>query len=239
MIRSARWVSTYLQKQVYTKQPLGRCPLCLAPAHRGHLCLPCTSGLPRHDACCTTCAAPLPVMAPACGRCLQLPPAFDTTVAALPYAFPIDAMIGRFKFQGEQAMARPLIALLAQRLQLMGQPEPDLLVPCPIHPSRYRARGFNQAAIIAAELGRVLRIRVDYRLCKRTIATPAQTGLDRAARLKNLHRAFAVTRAAPPHVALIDDVMTTGATAQQLATLLKARGAERVSVWTLARTPLK
>lgn len=239
MIRPARWVSTYLENLVYTGRHSSQCPLCLAPAQAGRLCLACLRALPRMGFTCRTCALPLPFDAKACGRCQQNMPAFDRVVTACPYTFPVDTMIGRFKFQGQQAMARPLIALLGNDLKQCSDPKPDILLPCPMHPARYRARGFNQAAIIAYELGRALQIPVDYQLCRRSAATRPQIRLDRKARLQNLAGVFVVNGRPPPHVAIVDDVVTTGATAQQLAKTLKAEGARTVSVWALARTPLR
>lgn len=135
-------------------------------------------------------------------------------------------------------MVHPLVTLLAEHLRHDAGALPDLILPCPLHPRRYRSRGFNQAAVVAAELGRSLNIPVDYALCARTKAMPPQTGLDRATRLKNLKDAFVLNARPPRHVAIVDDVVTTGATTDHLARTLKAAGAEFVSVWALARTPL-
>jgi ComF family protein len=239
MIKPGLRLSTYLRRSVnYSQNPGSRCVLCLAPALSGRLCPGCERDLPALAAGCATCGLPLPLPTPACGGCQKQPPAFDRVQAALPYTFPVSAMISRFKYQGELAMVRPLVVLLEERLRQDGARRPELLLPCPIHPRRYRVRGFNQAAVIAARLGRALDIPVDYRLCVRPKAVAPQTGLDRAARLRNLKEAFVLKGRPPARVAIVDDVVTTTATAQQLAKTLKAGGAEDVSVWALARTPL-
>lgn len=239
MIKRGLELSTSVRQLVNNTPSLSsRCILCLAPAHPESLCQACEADLPKIRNACATCGLPLPFPALACGRCQKQPPAFDRVQTAFFYTFPVKPMIGRFKYQGELAMARPLIGMLAQKLYEEVAPWPDVILPCPIHSHRYRARGFNQAAVIAGTLGKRLQIPVDYRLCARTHATPPQTGLDRAARLQNLKNGFALTAPAPSRVAIVDDVITTGATTEQLARTLKAGGSQDISVWALARTPL-
>ena len=238
MIKPGLTLSTYLRNLVNKpSKPHSSCILCLAPALSGRLCRDCEQDLPLLSSACRTCASPLPVPAPTCGRCQISRPAFDNIQALALYSFPVSAMIGRFKYQGELAMVRPLIALLGERLQQTIMPRPDVLVPCPMHPKRYRKRGFNQASVIAATLGRTLGIPVDYRLCRRPRPLSPQMGLDRKTRLRNLEDAFFLASNPPAHVAIVDDVVTTAATAEQLAKVLKAGGARQVSVWALARTP--
>lgn len=239
MIKRAPRLSTYLRRLVNSvNHPSSRCALCLAPARPERLCPDCEGDLPVLFCACAICAAPLPFGDQACGRCQKQRPAFDRAQAAFIYDYPVKPMIGRFKYQGERVMAWPLIQHLIDRLEDRDFPRPDVIVPCPIHSRRYRSRGFNQAAVIAWKLGEGLGIPVDYRLCSRPRAMPSQTGLDRAARLKNLKDAFLIHGKPPPRVAIVDDVITTGATAEQLAKAFKAAGAKDVSVWALARTPL-
>lgn len=239
MIKPGRRLSTYLRRLVNNnRHGADRCILCLAPAAPERLCQGCDADLPRLRTACGTCGLPLAFPAPRCGRCQQRLPAFDQVQTALVYRYPVQTMIGRFKYQGEKAMAWPLIDMLVEKLHGTGGPWPDVLLPCPIHPRRYRSRGFNQAAVIAERLGAELGIAVNYQLCQRPQAMPPQTGLSRAERLKNLQKAFVIRGIPPPRVAIVDDVITTGATAEQLALVLKAAGAEQVLVWALARTPL-
>lgn len=215
------------------------CILCLdrdkSGTSNGGFCIGCRSDLPVQGPCCVVCALPLPVPG-RCGRCQQQPPAFDRVRVAFAYEFPLNAMVTRFKYSGDKTMAYPLIAALAEHLR-EGDSRPDLIIPCPIHPQRLRKRGFNQAAIIASALGVALDVAVDYRLCRRRQATPPQTGLNREARLRNLRHAFVLKRTPPERVAVVDDVVTTGATAHQIARVLKAGGAKEVEIWALARTP--
>ena len=159
------------------------------------------------------------------------------TLAPWLYRFPVDALVSRFKFLGDRPGGKALALLMAEQLEQISAPRPDCLVPCPLFPSRYRQRGFNQAADIAEWLGRTLGIPVDHRLCERTAMRAPQASLNRRERLRNLGDSFRLRKAAPPHVTLVDDVMTTGATAAALATLLLGGGARRVDVWVLARTP--
>jgi ComF family protein len=128
--------------------------------------------------------------------------------------------------------------LLAQQLETRSVDRPALLIPIPLHPTRLRARGFNQAALLSRQLGRQLGIRWDPGVLKKHRQTEDQRGLDRRARQRNLRGSF-VSRRLPKgcHVAVVDDVVTTGATCQEAARVLKRAGAGRVDVWALARTP--
>jgi ComF family protein len=150
-------------------------------------------------------------------------------------------MIHRYKGSGQRAFAKPLLQGLEQHLTqtLTNHPDwrPDLLVPSPMHPSRRRARGFNQASDIAEHLSRELALPWSSALAARTRKARSQRGLDRKARLTNLAGVFRVVEQPPAHVAIIDDVVTTGATIRLLAQVLKNAGAKEVQVWALARTP--
>ena len=169
-----------------------------------------------------------------CGACLRRPPAFDASVAAFEYRFPVDRLVQRFKFAGDLAAGR----WLAQRLAALVGPQPDLLVVPPLTPARLRARGFNQALEIARVVGEVTGAPVAARALVKTRETAPQPGLGRDARQQNLRGAFHVACALDgSHVALVDDVMTTGATAAEIARVLKRAGARRVDVWVVARTP--
>jgi ComF family protein len=170
-----------------------------------------------------------------CGRCLRAPPAFDAALAAFEYRFPLDRLVHRFKFAGDVAVGRWLGRELARRVEGTGA---DLLAAVPLTRARLAARGFNQALEIAREVGRETGIRVEPRALSRLRETTPQPGLGAQARRENLQGAFRCdARVAGLEVALVDDVMTTGATAQAIADALKAAGASRVSVWAVARTP--
>ena len=165
-------------------------------------------------------------------------------VTALRFEPPADDLIRRLKYAGVIANARVLGELLAQVVRKRGEVMPRLLVPVPLHEARLRDRGFNQALAIARYAGRALGISHSGHLLKRKRDTPSQTGLGRAARRENVRDAFALTGSrahrrlvSAAHVALVDDVVTTGSTLQELQSLLLASGVARVDLWSVARAP--
>ena len=217
-----------------------RCLVCSA-AGRGDLdlCQACADGLRWNRCACLRCAMPLPRPAPACGACLQNDRrrALDEIHAACIYAFPVDRLLPRFKFHQDLAAGRLLTQLMAQAF--CGLPRPDALVPVPLHRTRLRSRGYDQALELARPLARTLALPLHPALLMRCRATAPQSRLDAGARHRNLRGAFAVhdTGALPAHVVLIDDVMTTGATLQAAATVLRRAGVQRVDAWVCARAP--
>lgn len=203
------------------------------------MCSGCAGELPYNAAACARCALPLPNPAKLCGQCLQAPPSYDSAVSLFRYAYPADHLILRLKFQAQLHLARTLGELLAQHLKREIQTMPELIIPVPLHRTRLRERGFNQALEIARPIARGLGIPVDYKSCERVRKTPAQSLLPAAERRKNIKGAFRVTRPiAARHVAILDDVMTTGHTVQELAVTLRKAGVERIDVWVVARTLL-
>lgn len=217
------------------------CALCLAYDPSGlSLCPDCRDDLPWLEIACPRCARPLASDTPAppgqlCGACQQRPPRFDSCMALFHYAPPVDRLILQLKFAAGLHLARLFAAMLATRLADHTQPE--CVIPIPLHPQRQRARGFNQAVEIARPLTRHLGCRLDIDTCIRTRATPPQSQLSGAQRRHNLRNAFALTRPLQArHIALLDDVMTTGTTLDTLAGLLRHAGAERIDVWVCART---
>ncbi|HCS42290.1 MAG TPA: amidophosphoribosyltransferase [Pseudomonas sp.] len=207
------------------------------------ICTACETDLPWLGDQCQTCALPLPAAGLTCGQCLKQPPAFERVAVPWTYSFPIDSLITRFKHSAKWPFGRLLAELLARSLQHRFDEDldrPDVLVPVPLATKRLRQRGFNQAAMLARWLGSSLDIPCDERLLLRVQDTSAQQELKADARKKNLRNAFALAPDAPikgRHLALVDDVLTTGATAQALARLLMDAGAARVDVYCLARTP--
>jgi ComF family protein len=201
------------------------------------LCAACDEGLPRIAHSCPRCALPLADSRSACGRCLaKRRPAVDAAVAVFEYRFPLDRLVQRFKFAGDLAIGRYLGEALACRVAALERPQ-VIAVP-PLSAQRLRERGFHQALELARTVQRATAIACDARLITRLRETPSQHALDRRERLANLRGAFACRHAlAGAHVAIVDDVITTGATAQTLARVLKESGASRVSVWAVARTP--
>ncbi|WP_273525884.1 ComF family protein [Pseudomonas sp.] len=219
------------------------CLLCDEPCAGDPLCSACEADLPWLDARCTVCAVPLPARGLVCGECLKRPPAYDHVEVPWRFAFPVDTLITRFKHQAHWPYGRLLGERLAHHLRHAyadGLPRPDLLLPVPLARRRLRQRGFNQAQMLARWLSRELAIVFDDCALERLLDTPPQQQLDAATRRRNLRQAFALRPGSDLrglHLALIDDVLTTGATAEALARLLKRAGAARVDVYCLARTP--
>ncbi len=177
-----------------------------------------------------------------CANCQRVPPPYDATFSLFRYEDPVDLLITGLKFRHELAAARVLGTLFARAHRRGGHVLPQCLVPMPLHASRYRERGFNQCAEIARHIvprlrdaaGRRLVLRHD--LLRRVRATAAQSELAAAARATNLQGAFrAGAGPMPLHVAVLDDVMTTGHTAAAAALALKQAGCRKVEIWTCAR----
>ena len=201
------------------------------------ICSGCFDDLPWLQNPCPTCARPLGVSlaeSVSCGTCQANPPPFARTVVAVDYGFPVDAAIRRFKFHGRLHYAPAFAEIL---LAVSGRlpADVDALLPVPLHRWRHMRRGFNQAAELAKPVAR----RLDVPLLgnvRRCIATPYQSGLDARQRRSNLKSAFEVRgKVSAKHVAIVDDVVTTGETCRRLAALLLDGGVERVSILALAR----
>ena len=212
----------------------GSCFLCRGAAD-AVLCLDCDADLPRlTQPLCPRCALASPGGAP-CGRCLAEPPHYDATVAALAYEFPADVLIHALKFRGELALAPLFGNLVFEKISRANAV--DCIIPVPLSSERLRSRGYNQAAEIARPLAAAIRSPLEISMCVRERDTAAQTDLPYAARHRNVRSAFRCARAlAGASVAVVDDVMTTGATLGELAATLKAAGAARVENWVVART---
>jgi ComF family protein len=217
-----------------------RCLLCGAAGADGlDLCAGCARDFAINRPCCPRCALPLETPAPLCGECLASEPSFAAAWAPFRYGHPLDLLEARFKFRGDLAAGRVLAKLMIERAHADMPARGALMVAVPLHLSRLRQRGYNQAFELAKPLARALGVALDRDLLVRTRATPAQTGLDAAARRRNLRGAFEVVgeRVLPEHVVLVDDVMTTGATLRECARTLRRAGVMRVDAWALARAP--
>jgi ComF family protein len=220
-------------------------PLCLlcgsSDSTNRDICSACLDDLPHNLNCCSICALPLSRHSPdnlVCGRCLRLTPTFDHGHAAFAYSYPISGLISDFKFAGKLHYGRLLANLLISYIEAKDPDLPDLILPVPLHRSRLRERGFNQALELARPIGRHFNLPVDTHSCKRTRATAAQSNLDKKTRRKNIRGAFQLMHEIKSgHVVILDDVVTTGGTVMELASILKKGGVKRVDVWALARTP--
>jgi ComF family protein len=211
----------------------GSCFLCRGAAEE-ILCARCDADLPRlRGDLCPRCALASPGGA-VCGRCLTQAPQYDATIAALAYGFPADVLVQALKFRGELALAGLLGGILARRVSGAGV---DCLIPVPLSSARLRSRGYNQSLEIARHVARAIGMRLEIDLCERRRDTPVQTDLPLAERAKNVRGAFHCPRmVADARIAVLDDVMTTGATLDEIAGTLKRAGAVHVENWVIART---
>jgi len=194
--------------------------------------------MPRIAPACLRCALPLEgVPGLICGHCQKQPPAFDRTVAAFAYRFPLNQLIPLIKYHGQTGQLGWLADSLADHLQHGCDQLPEVLIPVPLAASRLRRRGYNQAALLASRLAKHLGLTTDLGSLSKPRETAHQMELRGKARRRNLNGAFLWQGPASSHVALIDDVLTTGTTVNEISRLLKKAGVRRVDIWVLARTP--
>jgi ComF family protein len=204
------------------------------------LCAGCEADLVANAPACTVCGEPLAGASGevlTCGACLAHPPPFHASFIPFLYAYPLDHLVRRLKFDGQLASGRVLGELFASRLLARRDaPLPDLIVPVPLGQRRYRQRGYNQAIELGRPIRRLTGVPLRADVVIRVRETSEQTALDRRQRGRNLRRAFALAAPLPgPHVAILDDVVTTGSTVRELAKVLRRAGATRVEVWAIAR----
>ncbi len=207
------------------------CRICAAPG--AALCADCLRELPRLPADrCSWCALPVND-AGDCPVCSVEAPSYDYTFCPFVYTSPLAEAIRTWKFHDGLDWTRPLAKAWIDAWET-PPPRPEALLPIPAHPARLRERGYNQAALLAHHWGRSYGVPVRDVL-RRVRNTPHQVGGSRDQRRINLQSAFAVRSRLPAHVALVDDVMTTGSTAETLAQLLRQHGVARVDLWILTR----
>lgn len=225
-------------------------PICLLCGAGGQLvggeavdiCAACQEALQLNERCCPRCGIPLTTDAQMCGNCLKKPPLFETVYAPFLYKGDIKRLLIALKFNRKLSHARLLGHLMAEKMVghfSVNQPMPDAIVPVPLHPARQRERGYNQALELVRPLARRHKIPIIRQLVVRKTATAQQTKLSAAERRRNLRGAFELTEGhpVPPHIVIFDDVVTTGATVNELAKTLKRAGAQRIDVWAIARVP--
>jgi ComF family protein len=223
------------------------CLLCSAPHSNdiALICGACRDDLPYISHPCYQCALPLPAASAnttVCGQCLQQPPPFKRCLVPLSYAMPIDSLIAAFKYRNQLTNGRLLSQLLLTEIgrHYADQPLPEIILPVPLHWRRQWRRGYNQSQCVASYLGAQLSIPVQLRRIRRIRLTPSQQGLNKPQRQRNLKQAFSVTKPFTGEtIALIDDVMTTGATCTEISRELLKAGAGEVHIWALARTPVR
>jgi ComF family protein len=216
------------------------CVLCRQSGQEGlDLCLACAGDLPANDFACRVCAEPLPTSASdlVCGACLRRSPPFGTSFVPFAYGYPLDHLIRGLKFRDELACGRVLGELFARRLLAVRNGAlPELIIPVPLAQRRYRERGYNQAAELARPISKLIGVPVRADLIIRQRETVEQTALNQKERRKNVRGAFAHAKSLPArHVAILDDVVTTGSTVREIAQVLRRAGAKRIEVWAIAR----
>ncbi len=212
------------------------CRLCDAPVNADlDLCPPCRRSLPWNRHRCPSCAAPLPAGAGLCRQCALKSPPFQRTIAPLLFEEPVPKLIHAVKFGKGYSQAKLLSRLLGDAVAAAGDPLPDILVPVPLTTGRILRRGHNQAILLAAPLARRFGIPLCRKAVRRIGRTAAQRGQSRAARARSVRGVFRANQPLTGTVAIVDDVMTTGATTAELARVLLEAGADKVVVWAAAR----
>ncbi|MFK8018343.1 MAG: ComF family protein [Pseudomonadales bacterium] len=240
----------------FTRLGRSQCILCLGHAQGNcALCQDCDTDLPRIHNGCTRCTLPFANLTEGlsqgliCGRCQERPPSYDRCIAPLRYDWPVDQLIPGLKFSQNFSNVNVLATLIVQQLSLSRADShslPDVLVPIPLHWRRHQQRGFNQSSLLAISISKQLAARtglrapkVDQRLIKRVVNTESQVGQSKKARRQNMRHAFRVRAGTmPASVALIDDVVTTGATVNEASRVLRKAGVQTIEVWCAARTPV-
>ena len=217
-------------------------PSCILCNHPGlnsmELCIDCFNNLLLNEYCCYRCAEPFatPSSIPRlCGHCLSSPQAYEETIAPFLYVRTMRYLITGLKFGRQFKNARLLGMLLAEKIKECSE-LPNCIMPVPLHQARYCERGFNQSIEIGRTLARELSLPLDLSSCIRQKNTAHQTQLPSKQRRKNIRQAFTVVKQPKyKHIALLDDVMTTGATVSELAKTLSRAGVERIDIWVCAR----
>jgi ComF family protein len=217
-----------------------RCFLCkfILP-HPTGLCEDCFKQLRLNEKVCCQCALPLE-QGVKCGTCLASPPPFDMTLAPFLYQPPLSHWITQLKFQHKLLNAKVLGQLLCVQIEkhYAVKTKPDCIIPIPLHRQRLSQRGFNQAVEIARPIAKKLKLPLIYDHYRRAKNTHAQSQLSAYARHHNMQNAFKLYRnLAAKHVAIVDDVMTTGQTVRTFSQLLRKTGIQRIDIWCCARVP--
>ncbi len=215
------------------------CCLCSDPTTSStNFCKGCLDDLPWIENACRRCATPLQ-SANVCGVCQRSAPFYARSVAALRYSWPVNRIVHAMKYQGQLDAVDTLAALLALRIEDQATRMPLRLIPVPLHPSRLRVRGFNQSLELARRLAKRFQVVADSDSVIRRVDTQPQTDLDSEQRRRNMRGAFAATGPIDcKRVAIVDDVMTSGATCNELAKTLVGAGVVEVDVWAVARADI-
>lgn len=228
--------------QLLSRSPIKqRCLLCAShDSEDVGLCNACLNSLPWHNTPqCPQCGLSTQIVHATCSRCLSSPPDFDATHALFSYNFPIDRMLQHYKYKNSLHLADTFASLLHRKRfsKYSTQNHIDLIIPMPMHPARLKERGFNQALEIAKLLSKDMQIKLDYTSCQRSKYTPPQASLPLKERVKNIHGVFHCQQNLQGlKIAIVDDVMTTGASLNEVSKTLKQAGSDHVECWAIART---
>lgn len=211
------------------------CRLCgVYHRHKHALCQPCCSLIEPLGFACRSCATPLPDPTPAlCGACGIHPPYLDNVITAYRFTEPLRTLLHAFKYDAALCLTSFLTEIM-----LNAKPEDyhtQCLIPVPLHKHRLQQRGFNQAALLALQIGKQIKKPCAFHHCHKIVSTLPQAGLNAKERKRNLKGAFKVQALPYQHVTLIDDLYTTGTTANEIARLLKQQGVQQVDLWCCAR----
>jgi len=232
-------IYNWLKNNLISKQ----CLLCLSPTNNKHLlCAGCEKDLPENTYHCIICAIPFTTsqsnaLELVCGKCQKHPPNYTTSVIPHIYAAPLKQLITQLKFHGNLSYAPLLAQNFINSITRRKDKLPECIIPVPLHTQRLHERGFNQAIELARIIANQLNIPLNYSFCQREKSTPFQSGLSAKQRMQNLKNAFSITKQhSYKHVAIFDDVVTTGTTVNELARKLKQSGVEIIEVWAIART---
>lgn len=219
------------------------CILCAeASTQQRDICVACEADFPMHQNACLQCGNHLLMAGEKryCGACLNHPPAFDRLLALCDYAPPIDRMLIQAKFHAQLIHLEILSALLSEKIirQWYNEsPLPHYIIPIPLHRKRLRERGYNQALELAKPISRQLHTPLRQDICIRAKPTVAQSTLPHKERQENVRHAFKVnTSVKDQHIAIVDDIVTTGHTVNALSLLLKEAGAKQIDIWCCAKT---
>ena len=225
--------------RAFFNQLLSHSPLCLCcgyqKTHKLGFCLGCYHDLPHIKTPCLQCGLPLTANTPCFCKAEDWP--FAACLSAFEYQFPINKLLFQYKSQARLALCESFAQALTNQVKKQQQVLPQVLMPVPLHTSKLKQRGFNQSLELAKMLSKQLHIPIDYHSLQSSHQTTQQKSLNKQQRLANVQTNYALTRPlSVTHIALIDDVITTGATTKTLAYLLREHGATHIQAWSIARS---
>lgn len=211
------------------------CILCSAKTE-GRWCAECEEDMLSNIPRCPICARS-GFYRKACGVCLKKTPNYHSTEVLFQYRYPVNHLIKALKFNDRPEFSIAFAELMAKKLKREKKRLPEKLIPVPLHKKRQRQRGYNQSLTFSREITKQIGIQTENCLCQRIKHTEAQSSLPFSLRRRNISNVFVLTSGCvPKHIAIIDDVVTSGSTVNELASLFKKAGCKTIEVWAIART---